>query len=86
MDQQRHHKQMDYLERALQEATGERDEVMSRISQLKRKLDDLQSNQMLIEQKLSEKNDKLKVGVLGPTVWLKRKIPILLLGRAAFVR
>ncbi len=61
VDKQRHNKQMDYMEKALSETTAERDEVMARISQLKRKLEELQCNQMQIEQRLVDRNEKLKV-------------------------
>ncbi|KAM7540768.1 hypothetical protein Aperf_G00000041777 [Anoplocephala perfoliata] len=60
MDKLRHSKQMDYMEKALNEATNERDEVVARFGQLKRRLEELQSNQMKIEQRLSEKSEKLK--------------------------
>uniref|UniRef100_A0A5K3FC40 Cytospin-A n=2 Tax=Mesocestoides corti TaxID=53468 RepID=A0A5K3FC40_MESCO len=60
VDKQRHNKQMDYMEKALCEATSERDEVMGRISQLKRRLEELQCNQVQIEKRLTEKNEKLK--------------------------
>ncbi len=61
VDKQRHNKQMDYMEKALSETTAERDEVMARISQLKRKLEELQCNQVQIEQRLVDRNEKLKV-------------------------
>ncbi|KAL5111956.1 hypothetical protein TcWFU_004367 [Taenia crassiceps] len=60
VDKQRHSKQMDYMEKALCEATTERDEVVGRIGQLKRRLEELQCNQVQIEQRLSERNEKLK--------------------------
>uniref|UniRef100_A0A0R3WVR6 Citron rho-interacting serine/threonine kinase b n=1 Tax=Hydatigena taeniaeformis TaxID=6205 RepID=A0A0R3WVR6_HYDTA len=60
VDKQRHSKQMDYMEKALCEATTERDEVVGRISQLKRRLEELQCSQVQIEQRLSERNEKLK--------------------------
>uniref|UniRef100_A0A183SR16 Centrosomal protein of n=1 Tax=Schistocephalus solidus TaxID=70667 RepID=A0A183SR16_SCHSO len=59
-DKLRHNKQMDYLEKALSEATAERDEVMGRVNGLRRKLEDLQCHQVQIEQKLTEKQEKLK--------------------------
>lgn len=61
VDKQRHSKQMDYMEKALCEATTERDEVVGRIGQLKRRLEELQCSQVQIEQRLSERNEKLKV-------------------------
>ncbi|KAH9286990.1 Centrosomal protein [Echinococcus granulosus] len=60
VDKQRHSKQMDYMEKALCEATTERDEVVSRIGQLKRRLEELQCSQVQIEQRLTERNEKLK--------------------------
>ncbi|VDK20611.1 unnamed protein product [Taenia asiatica] len=60
VDKQRHSKQMDYMEKALCEATTERDEVVGRIGQLKRRLEELQCSQVQIEQRLSERNEKLK--------------------------
>nr|VZI39611.1 unnamed protein product [Spirometra erinaceieuropaei] len=59
-DKLRHNKQMDYLEKALSEATAERDEVMGRVNGLRRKLEDLQCHQVQIEQRLTEKQEKLK--------------------------
>ncbi|BHF58848.1 hypothetical protein SprV_0100180300 [Sparganum proliferum] len=59
-DKVRHNKQMDYLEKALSEATAERDEVMGRVNGLRRKLEDLQCHQVQIEQRLTEKQEKLK--------------------------
>lgn len=64
-DKQRHSKQMDYLEKALGEATAERDEVMGRITGLRRRLEELQCHQVQIEQRLAEKQDKLKVSWLS---------------------
>lgn len=61
VDKLRHSKQMDYMEKALSEATNERDEVIARIGQLKRRLEELQANQMQIEQRLNERNEKLRV-------------------------
>lgn len=63
MDKLRHNKQMDYMEKALSEAINERDEVIARFGQLKRRLEELQSNQTQIEQRLCERNEKLKVWV-----------------------
>ena len=63
-DKQRHSKQMDYMEKALCEATNERDEVIGRIGQLKRRLEELQCSQMQIERRLTERNEKLKVTYL----------------------
>ncbi|VDN97278.1 unnamed protein product [Rodentolepis nana] len=60
VDKLRHNKQMDYMEKALSEATNERDEVIARVGQLKRRLEELQTSQMQIEQRLNERNEKLK--------------------------
>ncbi|KAM3187808.1 hypothetical protein ACTXT7_001585 [Hymenolepis weldensis] len=63
VDKLRHSKQMDYMEKALSEATNERDEVITRIGQLKRRLEEVQANQMQIEQRLNERNEKLRKSV-----------------------
>ncbi|VDK78885.1 unnamed protein product [Dibothriocephalus latus] len=67
-DKLRHNKQMDYLEKALSEATAERDEVMGRVNGLRRKLEDLQCHQVQIEQRLTEKQEKLKGGAQLPDI------------------